>query len=82
MQAQLVHCLVTVGDAVQAGDLLIVIEAMKMEHELRAEEDGVVKDIYFVTGDALHNNDLLLILERNHQKIHGAVSNPSATHLV
>lgn len=32
MQAQLVQCLVTIGDAVQTGDVLMVIEAMKMEH--------------------------------------------------
>ena len=68
MQAQLVQCLVTIGDAVQTGDVLMVIEAMKMEHELRAEVDGVVKDIYYVTGDAINTHDLLLILEHSNQQ--------------
>lgn len=68
MQAQLVQCLVTVGDTVQTGDVLLVIEAMKMEHELRAKVDGVVKEIYYSTGDAVNNNDLLLVLAQVDQK--------------
>jgi acetyl-CoA carboxylase carboxyltransferase component len=68
MQAQLVQCLVTVGDTVQTGDVLLVIEAMKMEHELRAKVDGVVKEIYYSTGDAVNNNDLLLVLAQVEQK--------------
>jgi acetyl-CoA carboxylase carboxyltransferase component len=69
MQAQLVQCLVAVGDAVQSGDVLIVIEAMKMEHELRAEMDGVVKEMYYAAGDVLNTDDLLLILEQSSQQI-------------
>ena len=69
MQAQLVQCLVAVGDAVQIGDVLMVIEAMKMEHELRAGVDGVVKEIYYTTGDAINANDSLLILEQSKQQI-------------
>ena len=68
MQAQLVQCLVTVGDTVQTGDVLLVIEAMKMEHELRAKVDGVVKEIYYSTGDAVNDNDLLLVLAQVEQK--------------
>jgi acetyl-CoA carboxylase carboxyltransferase component len=68
MQAQLVQCLITVGDTVQAGDVLLVIEAMKMEHELRAKIDGVVKEIYYSTGDAVNDNDLLLVLAQVEQK--------------
>jgi acetyl-CoA carboxylase carboxyltransferase component len=68
MQAQLVQCLVTVGDTVQTGDVLMVIEAMKMEHELRAKADGVVEEIYYSTGDAVNDNDLLLVLAQVEQK--------------
>jgi acetyl-CoA carboxylase carboxyltransferase component len=67
MQAQLVQCLVAAGDVVQAGDVLMVIEAMKMEHELRAQTDGVVKEVFYAAGDAVNTNDLLLILERSRQ---------------
>jgi acetyl-CoA carboxylase carboxyltransferase component len=68
MQAQLVQCLVAVGDAVQAGDVLLVIEAMKMEHELRAQADGTIKELYYQTGDVVNNHDLLLILELQKQE--------------
>ena len=65
MQAQLVQWQVAVGDVVQAGDVLVILEAMKMEHELRAQVDGTVMKRYFDVGDVVNANDLLLILELN-----------------
>jgi acetyl-CoA carboxylase carboxyltransferase component len=69
MQAQLVQCLVAVGDAVQAGDVLVVMEAMKMEHELCAQADGLVAQVLVRPGEAVNADDLLLILEQNKQEI-------------
>ena len=69
MQAQLVQCLVAVGDMVQAGDVLLVIEAMKMEHELRAQTHGTVTQLLVQPGEVVNTNDLLLILEQNKQEI-------------
>jgi acetyl-CoA carboxylase carboxyltransferase component len=69
MQAQLVQCLVAVGDAVQAGDVLVVMEAMKMEHELRAQADGLVAQVLVRPGEVVNADDLLLILEQNKQEI-------------
>ena len=69
MQAQLVQCLVATGDVVQAGDVLLILEAMKMEHELRAQAEGTVKELYFQAGDVVNNQDLLLILELFEQVI-------------
>ena len=69
MQAQLVQYLVAVGDAVQAGDVLLVIEAMKMEHELCAQADGTVTQLLAQPGEVVNTNDLLLILEQNKQEI-------------
>jgi pyruvate/2-oxoglutarate dehydrogenase complex dihydrolipoamide acyltransferase (E2) component len=68
MQAQLVQCLVATGDAVQAGDVLLVIEAMKMEHELRAQTSGTVIQLFFQVGEVVNTHDLLLILEQNKHK--------------
>jgi acetyl-CoA carboxylase carboxyltransferase component len=68
MQAQLVQCHVAVGDHVQAGDVLLVLEAMKMEHELRAQADGIVAQLYFQTGDVVSADDLLLVLEQNKEE--------------
>ena len=70
MQAQLVQYQVAVGDHVQAGDVLLVLEAMKMEHELRAQADGIVVQLYFQAGDVVNANDLLLVLEQQSQKTH------------
>ena len=69
MHAQLVQCLVAVGDAVRADDVLLVIEAMKMEHELRAQADGTVTQLYCQMRDVVNADDLLLILERDRQEI-------------
>jgi len=69
MQAQLVQCLVQIGDVVHKGDVLIILEAMKMEHELRAEADGTVKEICYAAGDIVNAGDLLLILEQHNHII-------------
>jgi 3-methylcrotonyl-CoA carboxylase alpha subunit len=50
------------GDAVKAGDVLMVIEAMKMEHSIRAPHDGVVKVIHFRRGDRVPEGSQLLEL--------------------
>ena len=67
MQAQLVQWLVAAGDVVKAGDVLLVLEAMKMEHELRAQVDGTVAQRFFEVGDIVNTHDVLLILEQKNQ---------------
>ncbi len=44
---------VAVGDQVKAGDVIIVLEAMKMETEIRAECDGVISQVWVKEGDAV-----------------------------
>ncbi len=51
-----------VGESVKAGDTLMVIEAMKMEHSIRAPQDGVVKVIHFRHGDRVPEGSALLEL--------------------
>jgi biotin carboxyl carrier protein len=51
MPATVVRVAVKVGDAVRAGDLLIALEAMKMELPIRAPHDGVVAAIHCSEGD-------------------------------
>ena len=63
LQAQVVQWLVAPGDAVRAGDVVVILEAMKMEHEVRATEDGQVKEVLFAVGEAVNEGDLLLISE-------------------
>jgi pyruvate carboxylase subunit B len=48
------------GQSVAAGDSLLVLEAMKMENELRAPGDTVVKAVHAAPGDAVGKNALLI----------------------
>jgi acetyl-CoA carboxylase carboxyltransferase component len=50
-------------EAVGEGTPLLVLEAMKMEHEVLAETDGVVRRVAVAVGDAVEEGQLLLILE-------------------
>jgi propionyl-CoA carboxylase alpha chain len=48
---------------VRAGETLLVLEAMKMEHPIRAPQDGVVVEIRVAAGDQVENGALLLVVE-------------------
>ncbi len=53
---------VTVGQSVKAGDVAVVLEAMKMENNINCGRDGVVKAVYVQKGDnVLEGADLLLV---------------------
>ncbi len=54
---------VSVGDSVKKGDVLLVMEAMKMENNILAEKDGTIKEIKVNVTDAVLQNDVLLVLE-------------------
>lgn len=52
-----------VGQSVAEGESLLVLEAMKMENDIRAERAGVVKEIRVKEGDAVLEGDVLVVLE-------------------
>ena len=54
---------VAAGDAVTAGQTLIVIEAMKMEHAVRAPRDGTVSRVDCALGDLVAEGAELVVLE-------------------
>jgi oxaloacetate decarboxylase alpha subunit/pyruvate carboxylase subunit B len=58
----IVKNLVNVGDAVKAGDPVIVLEAMKMENNLGAPCDGTVKALNFGTGDSVAKDTVLAVI--------------------
>ncbi len=63
MDGAIVEVRVSEGDTVSKGQLLLVLEAMKMEHPLKAGIDGVVKRIQVVAGDQVRNRQVLLEIE-------------------
>ena len=54
--------LVTPGQAVKKGETLLMMEAMKMENEIKAEKDGVVAEIKVTVGQNVMNDDVLLTI--------------------
>ena len=60
---QVVSVSVVPGDAVVAGQQLLVVEAMKMQNELRAPRDGVISKVAVGAGRTIEVGDLLLVLE-------------------
>jgi pyruvate carboxylase subunit B len=63
MPGMIVRVAVQVGDVVQAGQGLVVMEAMKMENELRASAAGTVKAVLAQPGTAVEKGAILLELE-------------------
>jgi 3-methylcrotonyl-CoA carboxylase alpha subunit len=53
---------VTVGDAVAKGEVITVLEAMKMEHSLTASRDGVIGDVFVGVGRQVRAGDVLVRL--------------------
>jgi acetyl-CoA carboxylase carboxyltransferase component len=62
LQALIVEWLVAPGDTVHAGDVLLVLEAMKMEHEVRAEAAGQVLERFSEVGETVDSGVALLSL--------------------
>jgi len=53
---------VSVGDSVDDGDVLLVLEAMKMENELTASQPGTVSEVKVKKGDSVNSGDPLIVL--------------------
>ena len=63
MNGSIVRVLVEAGQSVEAGATLVVLEAMKMEHSIRAAEAGVVKAVYCAEGEMISEGTTLVELE-------------------
>lgn len=62
MQGTILDLKVKVGDAVKAGDTLLILEAMKLENEIKSPTDGKVLSIAVSKGQSVSMNETLLIL--------------------
>jgi acetyl-CoA carboxylase biotin carboxyl carrier protein len=63
MVANVLHVLVTEGDRVSAGDTLVMLESMKMEIPVIAEEAGLVTKIHVAEGEVIQEDDLIAVVE-------------------
>jgi len=62
LPGRVTHVAVQAGDQVQAGDTLLVIEAMKMENEFRASAAGTVAEVRVEPGQAVNAGDVLIVI--------------------
>ncbi|MFA5884087.1 MAG: acetyl-CoA carboxylase biotin carboxylase subunit [Acidimicrobiia bacterium] len=63
MQGTIVKVLVAEGEAVEVGQAVLVLEAMKMENHINAETAGTVKEIRVSSGDTVGPGDVLAVVE-------------------
>lgn len=63
MPGQVISVYVKVGQQVEAGDTLMALEAMKMEHRIEAPHGGTVKALYYAVGDTVQADAILLEVE-------------------
>jgi len=54
---------VKAGDQVKKGDVVVILEAMKMKTPLPAPQDGVVKELKVAAGDRVNAGQLLFVVE-------------------
>ena len=63
MPGKVVRILAEAGAQIKAGDGVIIVEAMKMQNEMKSPKDGVVKEIRFPEGATVNAGDVLAIIE-------------------
>jgi acetyl-CoA/propionyl-CoA carboxylase biotin carboxyl carrier protein len=63
MQGTIVKVVAEVGQAVEAGDTIVILEAMKMENSVNAEKAGIVKQITVAAGDSVSGGDVVAVVE-------------------
>ena len=63
MPGKVIELKVKVGSKVKKGDTLVILEAMKMEHQVKASEDGKVTKVLIKKDDQLENGALLMVVD-------------------
>jgi biotin carboxyl carrier protein len=63
MPGKIVKVLLQAGAAVSANQGILVMEAMKMQNEIKSPKDGVVKCVSVQEGSAVNSGDLLAVVE-------------------
>jgi len=63
MPGKVIDLKVKVGSKIKKGDTLVVLEAMKMEHTVKAIEDGVIDELFIKHNDQVENGALLMVIK-------------------
>ena len=63
MPGKIVRILTEPGAEIKAGEGVIVVEAMKMQNEMKSPKDGIVKEIRFAEGETVNAGDVLAVIE-------------------
>lgn len=63
MAGKILDVKVAVGQKIAKGDVVVILEAMKLENEIRSPLDGTVKAIVAAKGAMVNNGDALIVLE-------------------
>ncbi len=63
MPGKVVRIIAALGDDVEAGDGVVVVEAMKMQNEMKSPKSGRVREIRCAEGDTVNAGDILVVIE-------------------
>lgn len=63
MPGKVVRVLAVAGKEIKHGEGVIVVEAMKMQNEMKSPKDGIVREIRFAEGDTVNAGDVLAVIE-------------------
>jgi biotin carboxyl carrier protein len=64
MPGKVIKVFTAVGSVVNSGDTLMILEAMKMENEIKASMDGVIKAVHVKEGQILESGSLMIEIEK------------------
>lgn len=67
MPGKIIDVLVQEGQRVKLGDTLLKLEAMKMEHSIKADREGMIEKLFFKTGAQVKQGDQLFSMVRDHE---------------
>lgn len=62
MPGKIISVSVSKGQQIKAGDIVVILEAMKMEQEIKSSLSGTVKDILVVAGDTVRKEQTLVVV--------------------
>ncbi len=63
MPGKVIYVKVKLGDEVKVGDVVVILEAMKMENEITSDREGKISEVKVKEGDSVDANDVLVVID-------------------